>query len=208
MASEEAVPGDNMVNMSFSYTDLISGLTVGGEPLPANETELNIGDFWNLRVESVMDDGAAIQQKSPVKMTVSSRYAGTYTVAVGEYYRIGVPRPDVAWPSTMVIESVNATTYRQVEYFGPFNGNVLYFTIIDGVIDYPAEFDGEAQMGNDLPLITCTRDAASMTNVHCETSNVVVDDDAGGEDKLIMSYGYIADSGPREMYQELVKIVE
>ena len=144
LANETAVPADNMVSVSFTYADLISGLTIGGEPLPEDDTELNIGDFWNMRVESVMDDGAAIRQKSPVKMTVSSRYAGTYTVAVAEYYRIGVPRPDVAWPETMTIESVDATTFRQVEYFGPFSANVLYFTIIDGVIDYPEEIDGTA----------------------------------------------------------------
>jgi hypothetical protein len=48
-----------------------------------------------------------------------------------------------------------------------------------------------------------------MLDVHCDESNIVINNDASGKDRLIMSFGYFTPgSGPRTFYQVLEKIVE
>lgn len=198
------------LDFTYTFDELKDGLTVNGDALPTLDGDYNIGDSWSLKVVSILSDGRSVAQRTPINLTVSTRYAGRYLVTNQEYYRIGDFRDDVAWPTEFVIESIDATTYRQVEYFGAFDGNELYFQVIDGVISYPENKpNGDAQIGNDQPLTTCNRNPADLSNVNCATSNVVIDDDVNGEDLLIMTYGYFtAGSGAREFYQELKKIVE
>lgn len=206
------------VSTSYTFDDLYSELQVGnlaGEtnPLPNDDAVYQIGDKWNFRIESVLDDGRIVQQPYQMTVSVSTRYAGKYRAVAAEYYRIGVLTYTVAdWPAETVIESVDATTYRVVEYLGAeaFTGNEYFFQIDDGKITYPDKKpNGDDQMGNDQPFITCESNPVDMTDVHCATSNVVINDDATGKDRLIMSYGYYtAGSGPRTFYQVLEKIVE
>ena len=197
---------------SFKYEDLISELTIDGGALPANDAELNIGDFWNLRFASTTSAGNTSFNSSTTKVAVGTRFAGTYKVMDQEYWRIGAFRDDVEWPSEMLVESVDATTYRMVEFFGAFNGNEWYFQIDENdVISYPDETpSGDPQTGNGQPFITCQSDPNNMTNVPCgPETNIVVRDDVNGKDKLFMTFGYLtAGSGPREFYQVLEKIVE
>ena len=112
----------------------------------------------------------------------------------------------------MLIESVDATTYRVVEYFGAFNGNEYYFQIDENdKITYPAETpDGDAQTGNGEPMTTCALNPGDLTNVPCGAdTNIVIRDDVSGKDRLVMTFGYFTGgSGPREFYQVLEKIVE
>lgn len=199
---------------SFNYEDLIAGLTLNGSPLPASDGELAIGDFWTLRYESTLNNGAVVSNATVTKVSVGTRFAGLYRTLEAVYYRIGVGPNAVAadWPAVTVIESVDASTYRVVEYFGLFNGNEWYFQIdADDNIIYPEETpSGDPQTGNGQPFITCLTNPLDMVNVPCGSeTNKVIRDDANGEDRLLMSFGYYtAGSGPREFYQDLEKIVD
>lgn len=203
---------------SYTFSELIDGLTVASlngpaAPLSDSDAEYQIGDKWVFRAETILESGRTVRQAIPVSVSVSTRYAGKYKTIAAEYYRLGVLTYSAAdWPAETIIESVDATTYRVVEYLGAeaFSGNEYYFQINDGVITYPDKTpSGEDQTGNDQPFITCQSSPADMVDVHCATSNVVVDDDATGKDRLIMSFGYnTPGSGPRTFYQVLEKIVD
>lgn len=201
----------SLISPSYFYADLIDGITFKGNPLPASDGNLKIGDAFYFRLVTEMADGREVEQATKVKLTVSTRFAGKYKTIDAEYYRIGVLMYTAAdWPSELSIESVDAITYKMVEYMGPFDGNTLYFQIsASGVISYPLKWAGVDQILNAQPIITCADNAGDMTFVHCGTSNYIIKDDVNGKDKLIMSIGYYTPgSGSREFYQVLEKIVE
>lgn len=196
-------------SFNFKYEDLIEGLS----SLPASDADLSIGDFWSLKFVSTLENGTEVTNAAQVKVSVGTRFAGVYRTLDAEYYRLGVLLYDESvWPSELTIESVDATTYRVVEWIGPFNGNEWYFQIDENdQITYPDKTpSGAAQTLNDQPLITCESNPGDMTSIPCgPETNIVVRDDVNGADQLIMSVGYYtAGSGPREFYQVLEKIVE
>jgi hypothetical protein len=209
--------GDNAsFNFSFTYEDLIAGLTIDGAPLPANDAELNIGDFWSLTYITTTSDGDIHTNRSITKVSVATRFAGLYRTIDAKYYRIGVLTYTTAdWPAETLIESVDATTYRVVDYFGAFGPpNEWYFQIdSNDVITYPDTTpSGDPQLGNGAPFITCQTNSSDFANdgLPCGSdSNYVERDDVNGADKLYMTFGYYTDgSGPRTFYQVLEKIVE
>ncbi|WP_395633802.1 hypothetical protein, partial [Flavobacterium sp.] len=127
------------VNFNFTYNELSEGILVNGQPLPTNDTELEIGDYWTLTYVSKTSSGNEALNNKSTKVSVGTRFAGNYRCVEAEYYRLGVLTYTAGdWPASTTIESVNSTTYRVVEYFGVFSGNEYYFTI-DGndVIGYP-----------------------------------------------------------------------
>lgn len=194
------------------YDELRDGLTIDGNPLPTSDTELNIGDFFELTYLSNLDNGETHINPTSTKVSVGTRFAGKYRCVDGLYFRIGVLTYEEGdWPSETIIESVDATTYKVVEYFGPFNGNEWYFQIDENyVISYPETTpSGDAQLGNGQPFITCESNPGDMVHVNCGSSNYVELDNVNGADKLYMSFGYYTGgSGPREFYQVMEKIVE
>ncbi|PQB06171.1 hypothetical protein BST83_02465 [Polaribacter filamentus] len=213
--SETTIGATGSFSTSFTYENLIEGLSLSTGSLPASDGELSIGDFWELRYVSTLNNGKIVSNSSTTKVSVGTRFAGTYRPLDGAYYRIGVETYVLAdWinycPVT-TIESVDATTYRVVEYFGPFNGNEWYFQI-DGndKITYPANTPaGEAQLGNGQPFITCESNAADMTDVPCGPLTNFVTRFDNGADQLTMSFGYFTSgSGARTFYQVLEKIVD
>lgn len=201
---------------SFDYEDLITGLTVGGNPLPANDGELSIGDYWTIRYVSTLSDGNVVTNASTTRVSVGTRFAGLYSTVEAEYYRIGeltyVTADYQNFVPELEIQSVDATTYRVVEYFGVFNGNTWYFQIDENdKITYPDETpEGDAQTGNGQPFITCESNPNDMTSIPCgPDTNIVIRDDVDGKDRLVMSFGYLTPgSGPREFYQVIEKIVD
>ncbi len=199
---------------SFKYEDLIAGLTIDGVPLSTNDGDLNIGDSFRLTYLPSTSTGGTVQNSAFSNVSVGTRFAGTYIPLDGAYYRIGVFSGELAdWPDEIVIESVDATTYRVVEYFGFFDGNEWFFQIDENdVITYPPETPaGDGQTGNGQPLITCQTNPGDMTNVPCDPSltNYVQRDDITGADILYMTMGYFTGgSGSREFYQVLQKDVD
>ncbi|MGQ8336042.1 hypothetical protein ACUNWD_05780 [Sunxiuqinia sp. A32] len=207
-------------SFSFTFDDLIADLTVEGEALPNSDGQFKIGDYWEFKYLATTDDGRVVQQNKTTKVTVATRFAGKYKAIDAVYGRntgtIEWFYTEDDWPAETVIESVDAITYRVVEYFGPeaFDGNEWYFQVDPETlkISYPEEWDGVAQTGNDQPFITCLTNAGDFATMglDCsETSNIVVLDDVEGKDRLYMTYGYYTkDSGPRTFYHVLEKIVE
>ena len=213
--SNTAVGSSVAFNFSFTYEDLIQGLTLGGSPLPTDDSELNIGDSWSLSYVATISTGDEHVNAPITKVSVGTRFAGLYRTLDAKYYRIHVLTGSTNdWPAETVIESVDATTYRVVEYFGLFSGNTWYFQIdSNDVIYYPDTTpDGAAQTGNGQPFITCQTNPADFAadGLPCGSlSNYVERDDVNGADKLYMTYGYFtAGSGPRTFYHVLEKIVD
>lgn len=203
------------LNFTATYNQLISGLTLNGSPLSSSDSNLNIGDYWTLTYVSNTSAGTQSLNLKTTKVAVGTRFAGQYTVVQCDYWRIGVPRPDVTGPflgTVVTIESVNATTYRKLEYAGPFSGNEFYFTInaTDDVL-VPTTYGGSPQLLNALAVINCTETPSDITNA-CSVvgiQNKAVRDDILGKDRIYMTYGYLNPaSGSREFYEVLEKVVE
>jgi hypothetical protein len=204
------------INCNFTYDELIEGLTVNNNPLPSNDANLQIGDFWTLSYVAKTSTGKSHTNNKTTEVAVGTRFSGEYKCVNGEYYRIGVLTASTSsWPSKTVIKAVNSTTYRVQEYFGIFSANEFYFTIDSSDnINYPDNTpDGTPQSGNGQPFITCQSNPADMGTI-CANSNTVVRDNVDGKDRLVMSFVYYtqpggtATPGPRIFYQVLEKIVD
>ncbi|MBL7887520.1 MAG: hypothetical protein JNJ52_12285 [Flavobacterium sp.] len=208
-------PQSQDINVTVNYNELISGLTLNGSPLPSSDAGLNIGDFWTLKFVSTTSEGKVHANAATTKVSVGTRFAGTYKVVQGEYWRIGVYRPDITWLGQIrVVESVNATTYRFLDFAGPFEAstNTHYFTIdSNDVVRTPGSYNGSVQLLNGFGVINCEDNPLDMVNA-CGWSglqNTVTRDDVEGKDRIYRSYGYYTTgSGPREFYEVLEKVVE
>lgn len=195
---------------AMNFASLVDGLIIGGEALPTSDSDMNIGDYFNFRVEATLSTDRIVEQAYNIKIAVSTRFAGKYRLVEGTYYRIGVLSDEGSyWPAETLMESVDAKTYK-MNGLAAWADNELYFQIEDdGTITYPDKWNGVAQILNDNPLITCSSNPSDMTNANCGISNIIVKDDVDGKDRLIMSFGYYTSgSGPREFYQVMEKIVE
>jgi hypothetical protein len=207
-----------VISIGVSYNELVSGLTIGGLPLPASDSALNIGDYWTLTYVSNLNNGSVHQNINSTKIAVGTRFAGVYKVIQGEYWRINAPRPDVAWVGQIVtIESVTSTAYKQLDYVGPFYAKGLnshYFTIdASDVVRTPVMYNGVAQVLQTFGAINCEETPALITNAcgFAGPQNTVVRDNVTGKDRIYRTYGYNTTSGavgPREIYEVLEKIVD
>lgn len=211
---EETITISNNKSHSISATplnfaSLRDALIINGEELPMVDSDMNIGDYFNFRVETTLSTGHIVEQAYNIKVAVSTRFAGKYRLVEGFYYRINVlSNSGSYWPAEILMESVDAKTYRMVGV-SAWDDQQLFFQIEDdGSITYPNKWKGKAQIINDQPMISCQSDSGNMTNANCSTSNYIVKDDVDGKDRLVMSYGYLSPSGPREFYQVLEKIVD
>lgn len=203
---------------STSYNELSPGLVADGRPVPSIDSALRIGDFFTLTYVSTLNTGNVHQNAVETKISVGTRFAGSYKVIETAYWRINTPRPDVVWVGqTRKIESVDASTYRFIQFAGPFGSptdNTHYFTISPAdIVNTPTVYNGVVQMLNTFPLINCAESASLMVNAcnYAGLQNVVVRDDVNGKDKIYRTYGYNTTSGaagPREIYEVLEKIVE
>ena len=153
-------------------------------------------------------------------MTVNIEYlcfseiSGKYRALEAKYFRLGVEsslsNPE-SWPAETEIINLCGTTFRVLEWFGPFDGNEWYFDVNEttGEITYPATTpDGSLQLGNGQPFISCATSPGDFTSVGiscgADTNRVEF---VNGTIKLYMSYGYnTTGSGPRVFYHVLEKI--
>lgn len=215
-----ASPQHQTFNFSLTYPELIEGLFIAGVPLPAEDTGLNIGDSWNLRYVATTSNGNATVNADKTKISVSTRYAGNYKVlSSSQYWRIGVETVSTYgdWHGgERTVESVDATTYKFIDYAGPFFAvtNTHYFTIdSDLVVETPITYNGVAQLLNTFGVINCVDTPDLMTNA-CGVpglQNTVVKDDVLGKDVIYRSYGYNTTTGavgPREIYEVIEKVVD
>ena len=207
--STPAIDQHEVIPFGVTYNELREDLTISGNPLPSSDALLNIGDYWTLTYVSHLDNGNVHKTTNITKIAVGTRFSGVYKCVEAQYYRIGVLLyTETDWPSETIIEAVDATTYKVVNYLGVFTGNTFYFTIVNDVINIPLTYNGSNQLGNGQPFISCASNPADMALVNCGSSNVVIRDDVEGKDRLKMSFGYYTPgSGPRVFYQVMEKIV-
>jgi hypothetical protein len=205
-------PKNQVINFNVTYNELRAGLTVGGAPLPADDSKLIIGDAWTLRYVTTTSNGDVHENSKTTKVAVGTRFAGTYRVIDSNYWRLGVSNG--GWNGDIrVIESVDATTYRYVDYAGLFAGaaNTHYFTIDGaGVVVSPQTYKGAVQLLNGQPLINCTSNPVDMVKScgYAGPQNTVTKDDVNNKDRIYRTYGYYtAGSGPREFYEALERVV-
>jgi hypothetical protein len=210
-----ASPKNQVIDFTATYNELKAGLTVGGQPLPTDDSLLIIGDAWTLRYVTTTSEGTVHNNSKTTKVAVGTRFAGTYRVIDSNYWRLGVSSG--GWNGDIrVIESVDATTYRFVDYAGSFQAatNTHYFTISPaGVVQTPETYKGAVQLLNGWPLINCVDNPLLMTNAcgYAGPQNTVTKDDVNNKDRIYRSYGYNTGSGavgPREFYEALERIVE
>lgn len=208
-------PQAQVFSFDVTYNELIGGLIIFDAPLPTSDSLLAIGDAWTLKYVTTTSNGELHTNAQTTKVAVGTRFAGKYKVIKGEYWRINTPRPDVVWVGeTRTIESVDAITYKFLDYAGPFKDvkNTHYFTI-DGldVVKTPILYKGTAQLLNAFGVINCFETPANMSNAcnYVGPQNTVFRDNVDGKDIIYRTYGYINPAtGSREIYEVLEKIVE
>jgi len=198
---------NSTVSYNFTFDDLAAGLTGSdGNPLSTNDGDYQIGDYWQFDYYATTTDGERMNYQS-TKATVSTRFAGTYNVLQGDYWRLGVYYANYFNP-TVVIESIDASIYKH-NGIAAWDDNTFYFTVDSDtgkITILETNLDGTDTLLNDYPIITC--DNFSMTTAPCDGSDIAIKDDVAGEDQLIFTVGYYTTgSGPREFYEKLQKIV-
>lgn len=199
------------VNSDFTidYSQLINGLQVAGSPIPSDDALLTIGDFWNFRLVSKVTNGSSVESITKVKLSVSTRFAGTYDVVESTYYH---PVGDQGGWNGQVrnIESVDAVTYLMTD-IGPWIGeptNFFYFTVdANDVITVPKEYNGETQLiwGADELAICDAGETPNIVAKHGSCGNRITRDDVDGHDQVEIAYGYIRSSGTREFFERIIK---
>ena len=217
------VPVTDTETGSFSYSttyeELIQGLELNGQPLPANDSELVIADFWTLTYVAQTSEGNSHANGTTSKLAVSTRLAGNYNITLGWYVHPSTA-PGLASDYSgdiRIIESVANepafATYLMTD-IGPWidASNFFYFYVSntadpDGTfpITIPKEYNGAVQLiwGAD-ELANCDDNANVLPDVGCDdTYYVTLDPD--GHDEMILSYGYIITSGTRQFREELAK---
>lgn len=223
------VGGYGNYSFSFTYEDLISGLTVDGVPLPASDSGLAIADAWVLTYKSKVADGNVYTAPASSKVAVGTRLAGIYLITFSEYHHWTgdiysfVDAGGGEW--TRTIESIALTTdytiYRYSNVLFDYwadDHSFFYFYVynepieVDGNdyrIEIPKEYEGEAQylFVDELELATCTDldiydPPAPPFPYDCDDNFVTLMED--GHDVIHILYGYIT-SGIRPGYEEDTK---
>jgi hypothetical protein len=201
---------NSFVNYSFDFNEMVAGLVDSdGSPLSTNDGDYLVGDYWKFDYFVTNSNGEVLNYTS-TKATVSTRFAGTYRVLQGDYWRLGVYYANY-FPDEVIIESIDASIYKHNGIAAWPDGNAFYFTVNNdtGAISI-METDpaGNAVLLNDQPIITCDNYGGWMVAT-CAGSDIAVKNDDTGEDTLTLTVGYnTAGSGPREFYEILEKIVD
>jgi hypothetical protein len=198
--------------ISFTYANLATGVSLNGAAFPADDELLSVGDFFELSYEPTTSLGNTVRSATVTKVALSGRFAGVYIVGTSAYVHPTAGDQGGWEGDEVVIESVDDITYHILAN-GPWDTSVdpdneFYFTVDgDGNITIPKEYDGTTQTvwGGADEVANCDDDPNELPDANCSTSNITIKDDVNGEDEVIMSHGYIRDSGTRQFYYELKK---
>ena len=204
----------SLVDFSFDFTygELITDLVIDEEPLPADDSGLNIGDFWQLRYASNTSEGDLNFNQKTTKVAVGTRYAGVYDTSNSVYWNSGSLQGG-SWDGTeRIIESVNATVYRHVglaywddnEFFFTVDSNTNVITVLD------VDLEDSGLLLNTSPVITCNGGTGAFESITCDdTTSRAIPDDINGVDVLEFTVGYFRGVGAtREFFETLTKKVE
>lgn len=194
--------------ISFTYDELITDLVIAGNPLPSNDGNLNIGDYWQLRYASNTSEGDLNFNAKTTKVAVGTRYAGVYDTSNSAYWNSG-GYIDHFDGTERIIESVNASIYRHVG-LAYWDDNEFYFTVdnttnVITVLD--ADLGGVALLLNGSPVMTCTGGTGDFESIPCDdNTSVAIPDNVNGVDVLKFTVGYFRGVGAtREFTETLTK---
>lgn len=198
---------NSFVSYDFTFEELIQGLNgPTGAPLPDDDGAYQIGDYWKLDYYVETTAGVHMNYAS-TKATISTRYAGTYTVVESAYWNSGGFNGD--WNGdSFVIESIDASIYKHngLAFWGD---NTYYFTVdsATGAISVlPEDLDGNAVLLNTSPIMICPGGDYTFESLDC--INQATPNDITGEDVLEFTVGYFRGVGAtREFYEKMVKQV-
>ncbi len=198
--------------LSFTYADLANGVTLNGAAFPTNDELLQVGDFFELTYQPRTSEGNTHRSAETTKVALSGRFAGVYVTGNSSYIHPTAGDQGGWAGAEVVIESVAEGVYHILAN-GPWDitvdpDNEFYFMVdADGNIIIPKEYEGATQTvwGGADPVANCINDAALLPDANCATSNYTIKDDVNGEDVVVMSHGYIRDTGTRQFYYELKK---
>lgn len=196
------------ISYNATFKSLAEGTTINGQLIPQDDTLLTAGFYWELTYDIILEDGRHVQVNANT-VFINSRYAGKYRVLDALYYRIGVLTYGIdEWPTEVTVTALNATTFKMEAPCEPFASNSVYFTIDEasGAITVLKSYGGSTLYINSQAMQNCASDPGTFNNVPCDNSNILIKVPST-KDTLRISYGYFtAGSGPREFYQEMVKI--
>jgi hypothetical protein len=168
---------DKTFTVSYNYTKLITGLS-----MPADESQLQIGDGWTLRYVSVMEDGRKVDSPVQTAIAVANFFAGSYDKEVKYFH----PTAGGTYPTTpystakSAISLVAKNAYECDDWFGVWSDNKLTIHI------NPA--------ANYAVTLTFVRPDGAVGDPY-NAANVSSYDPATGVIKLY--YFYMGASGPR-----------
>ena len=140
---------------TITYADLSSGITVDGDPLPADENLLPIGDTWELKYISIMDDGRRVENSALTKIDVSNRWAASYLMS-GYALREGDPVltgyfSDIPWK--LATNSAKSVIFTKIQVWGDGTSTV------GGIGPWVLTMDDSA--GPDAPMPVTVTDAVN-----------------------------------------------
>lgn len=199
---------NSFVNYSFTFPEMVEGLSVEGTPLSENDGDYQIGDYWKFDYY-VDNDNGEHKNYASTKATISTRFAGTYTVVESEYWNSGGFNGD--WNGdSFVIESIDASIYKH-NGLAFWAENTYYFTVDPdtGAIQVlPEDLDGNAVLLNGSPIMLSPGGDFIFESVIPQI-NQATRNDVTGEDVLEFTVGYHRGAGAtREFYEKMVKQVD
>jgi len=203
------VTGDqnSMVSYDFTFPEMIDGLIGSdGNPLSSFDGDYQIGDYWKMDYYVTTSAGERLNFAS-TKATISTRFAGTYTVLESAYWNSGNLLGD--WNgSQFVIESIDASIYKH-NGLAYWSDNTYYFTVDSETLEITIlgqDLDGNDVLLNGSPIMTCGGDF-TFESLPCFAQ--ATQNDETGEDILEFTVGYFRGVGAtREFYEKMEKVVD
>jgi hypothetical protein len=198
---------NSFVNYSFTFPEMVAGLSIDGTPLSTSDGDYLIGDYWLFEYYVTNSNGENLNYTS-TKATISTRFAGTYTVLESAYWNSGAPQG--GWNGdTFVIESIDASIYKHNGL--AFWGDQTYYFTVDsatGAIQIlPTDLEGNATLLNGSPIMICPGGDYTFESLSC--INKATKNDVTGEDILEFTTGYFRGVGAtREFYEKMIKQVD
>lgn len=145
----------------LTYAELINGLLIAGQPLPADENLIPIGDVWELTFVSHLADGGVVTNNNFTSIAAANRWAGPYLLS-SFVLREGDPVltgnfQDLPWD--LLTNGAKAVTYGAIH---PWGDGV---STIGGIGQWVITIDDSGGADNPMPIVvTDPANAAVVTN--------------------------------------------
>lgn len=198
---------NSFVSYNFTFPEMVDGLTgANGSPLSTDDGDYQIGDYWKFDYYVTTSNGEHLNYTS-TKATISTRFAGTYTVVESAYWNSGGYQGD--WNGDeFVIESIDASIYKH-NGLAFWADNTYYFTVDSDTGEITIlgqDLDGNDVLLNTSPIMVCGGDY-TFESLTC--NNLATPNDETGADVLEFTTGYFRGVGAtREFYEKMVKKVD